>query len=161
MDIIGFIRELGPWAWIVGGLLLLAAEIIVSGIYLFWFGLAGVAVGAIALATPMPWQAQVVLFGVLAIVAVVGGRFAGRRLRREPAEAFLNKRGESFVGRTLRLTDPIVRGEGRTAHADTFWRVTGPDLPAGSEVRVVEVRGSTLIVEPVAAASQAVPQPAG
>ena len=159
MDIIAIVRDLGPWAWVIGGCLLLAAEIVVSGIFLFWFGLAAVAVGAIALVTPLAWQTEVVLFGILALVAVIVGRAIGRRGRRVPAEAFLNRRGESFVGRTLRLTEPIVRGEGRTADGDTLWRVAGPDLPAGSDVRVVDVRGATLIVEPVSAAAGS-PQPA-
>jgi membrane protein implicated in regulation of membrane protease activity len=160
MDIIAIVRDLGPWAWVIGGCLLLAAEIVVSGIFLFWFGLAAVAVGAITLATPLGWQTQVVLFGILALVAVLVGRMVGRLGRRQPAEVFLNRRGESFLGRTLELTEPIVRGEGRVAHGDTLWRVSGPDLPAGTDVRVVDVRGATLVVEPAQAAASGSPQPA-
>lgn len=159
MDIIAMVRDLGPWAWVIGGCLLLAAEIVLPGVFLFWFGLAGVAVGAIALMTPVTWQTQLVLFGILALIAVLAGRVLGRGGHRLPAEVFLNRRGESFVGRTLKLTEPIVRGEGRVAHGDTLWRVSGPDLPAGAEVRVVDVRGATLVVEPAHAAAGS-PQPA-
>ncbi|MEP4419973.1 MAG: NfeD family protein, partial [Nitratireductor sp.] len=32
--------ELGPWSWIVLGFALLAAEILVPGVFLVWIGLA-------------------------------------------------------------------------------------------------------------------------
>jgi membrane protein implicated in regulation of membrane protease activity len=32
--------------------------------------------------------------------------------------------------------------------ADAFWDVTGPELPAGTVVRIVSSRGMSLLVEP-------------
>ncbi|MNN98539.1 hypothetical protein D3C81_2179500 [compost metagenome] len=47
------------------------------------------------------------------------------------------------------LDQDIVAGKGRAKVDDAFWVVDGPDLPAGSAVRVVAVDGMTLKVQPV------------
>jgi len=47
----------------------------------------------------------------------------------------------------FRLDATMTGGEGRIRVGDSSWRVTGPELLAGSEVRVVRVDGATLIVE--------------
>jgi membrane protein implicated in regulation of membrane protease activity len=40
-----------------------------------------------------------------------------------------------------------VRGNGKARVGDGYWKVRGPDLPAGSAVRVTGVEGTVLIVE--------------
>ena len=54
-----------------------------------------------------------------------------------------------LVGRSFRLDQPIVSGEGQVRVDDSVWRVVGPDLPAGSAVRVARLDGATLVVERV------------
>lgn len=41
----------------------------------------------------------------------------------------------------------MTGGEGRIRIGDSSWRVTGPELLAGTEIRVVRVDGATLVVE--------------
>jgi membrane protein implicated in regulation of membrane protease activity len=41
----------------------------------------------------------------------------------------------------------MAGGEGRIRVGDSSWRVTGPELLAGTQVRVVRVEGATLVVE--------------
>jgi len=41
----------------------------------------------------------------------------------------------------------MTGGEGRVRVGDSSWRVTGPELLAGTEIRVVRVEGSTLVIE--------------
>ena len=45
-------------------------------------------------------------------------------------------RGVQMIGRTATLTEPISNSRGRIRLGDTLWRVSGPDLPAGAQVRV-------------------------
>ena len=48
------------------------------------------------------------------------------------------------------LEEPIVSGVGRVRLGDTTWRVQGPDLPAGTAVRIAASNGGVLTVAPVA-----------
>jgi membrane protein implicated in regulation of membrane protease activity len=60
---------------------------------------------------------------------------------------FLNRRAESYVGRVFTLDKPIVNGTGAVRIDDTIWRVSGPDCPAGSRVRVASADGANLLVQ--------------
>jgi membrane protein implicated in regulation of membrane protease activity len=65
-----------------------------------------------------------------------------------PADANLNARGDSLVGRTIVLDTPILGGQGRVKLGDGSWTITGPDMAAGSRVRVAACSGNELRVEP-------------
>lgn len=145
-----FIHQLGPWNWMVIGMILLAAEIVVPGVFLLWIGIAALIVGAVSLALWNAgfwvWELQVVVFLALSIVcALVGRRIAASH--EDSDQPLLNRRGEQLVGRTATLTEPIREGYGRIRIGDTMWRVAGPDLPVGARVRVVAVRDVELVVE--------------
>lgn len=132
--------ELGPWNWMVLGFVLLSLEILVPGVFLLWIGLAALIVGAVSLmiwgAAFWIWELQVVVFLVLSLVcAFVGKKIMGRNGDASD-QPLLNRRGDQLVGRTATLTEPITDGRGRIKIGDTLWRVSGPDLPAGTKVRV-------------------------
>ncbi|MCC4245452.1 NfeD family protein [Stappia indica] len=143
------VMELGPWIWWIGGLLLLGLEVLAPGTFFLWFGLAAILVGTLAILIEMPWQLEIVLFGVFSIVAVVAGRMYMRRQGREGDEAGLNQRGARMVGREFVLAAPISGGQGSVRVDDSVWRVSGIDCPAGTRIRVAAVDGSTLVVTPV------------
>ena len=58
-------------------------------------------------------------------------------------------RGQSLIGRTATLEQPIAEGRGRIRLDDTMWSVQGPDLPVGTRVRVTASNGRDLTVEAV------------
>ena len=60
---------------------------------------------------------------------------------------FLNRRSDALVGRVFTLDKPIMDGSGTVRVDDTIWRVSGPDCPAGSRVKVVRADGASLTVE--------------
>jgi membrane protein implicated in regulation of membrane protease activity len=148
--LLDLVAALGPWSWVLFGVILLGAEILVPGFFLIWIGLAALAVGLLSLllwnAGFWTWQVQVLLFLALAIASAIGGRALMRReeLSDEP---LLNRRTAQLVGRIATLEQPMVDGRGRIRIDDTTWRVTGPDLPAGTRVRVVAAEGGQLRVE--------------
>lgn len=141
---------LGVWIWFILGLVLLGIEVFAPGFFMLWLGFAAIATGLVVLALPIPWQAEFAIFGVLALVALLAWLKLAKKASEAPADnPFLNRRAASYVGREFLLEDAIVRGEGRVRIEDTVWRLAGPDLPAGSRVRVSRVDGAMLHVESV------------
>lgn len=145
------VAELGPWSWWVLGMLLLAAELLVPGVFLVWIGLGAILTGAVSLVLWdmgwWSWQVQSLVFAASAVVFTLGGRRYFSRLETESDEPLLNQRGASLVGRTAVLGEPIREGRGRIRLDDTFWLVSGPDLPTGTRVRIVSSNGRDLVVE--------------
>lgn len=142
--------ELGPWSWLVLGFILLALEIVVPGVFLVWIGLAAIVTGILSIALWdagfWPWQAQVLVFLLLSLIAAWAGARLVRSRETLTDEPLLNQRAEQLVGRTAVLDEAIREGRGRIRLGDTLWLVTGPDLPAGTRVRVVAARGGELSV---------------
>ena len=137
------------FAWAALALLLFAAEALAPGAFMLWLGLAAAAVFLGVLLVPgIPMLAQAAAFVVLGFVSVQVYRtwFRGRgRASDQPA---LNRRSAALVGRVLPLERAIVDGRGRVQIADAYWEVTGPDLPAGTHVRITGGDAMTLQVEP-------------
>lgn len=143
-----FFSQLGNWNWFIAGGVLLAIEVFAPGTYMLWLGLAAIATGVLGWIVGMSWQTQIIIFAVLAVISVLAGRKLQPRAEPDSDKPFLNRRADGFVGRIFTLDEPIVAGTGRVRIDDTTWRVTGPDCPAGSKVRVEKADGAILIVAP-------------
>lgn len=145
------VAELGPWSWWLLGLLLLGAELLLPGVFLVWIGIGALATGVISLllweSAAWGWQIQVLVFAGLAVVATLLGRRYLSKSNLVTDEPLLNQRGASLVGRTATLQEPIAEGHGRIRLDDTYWPVLGPDISAGTKVRIVSWNGRDLIVE--------------
>lgn len=145
------LNNLDPhWAWLAIGLVLGAAEMAVPGVFLIWLAGAAIITGLLTWILPIGLPLQIVIFAVLAIVAV----FAGRNyLRRNPvaaADPNMNRRGARLVGETVVVTQAIEGGTGRVHHGDSEWLARGPDAVPGTRMRIAGSDGAVLIVEPVA-----------
>jgi inner membrane protein len=141
------VASLDIWAWFIAGALLLVLEVLAPGVFMLWLGLAALLVGLMSLAVDWPWQAQFVAFAAFSVAAIPFWRRLALRVDAPTDQPFLNRRAESLVGRAFTLEKPIVDGSGTMAIDDSIWRITGPDLPAGSRVRVTRVDGTALHVE--------------
>ena len=133
--------------WILAGVLLIL-ELTSPVFFFLWLGFAAAAVGFILLLIPgLGLEIQLVMFGVLSVVAVV----AWRRYREvhppKSDQPLLNQRGQQYKDRVFTLDEPIVNGVGKVEVDDSTWRVKGPDLPAGQRVRVTGVDGVVFVVE--------------
>ncbi len=143
------IEYLGPWSWFVLGLLLLGLEILAPGTIFLWFGVSAFVVGAVAVLFDFSWQVHVSLFVVMSLASLLIGRRLMGRLASEKGDPGLNQRGSRYIGREFTLTKPLSEGAGNLSIDDTIWRITGPDLPAGTKVRVESIDGARLVVQPV------------
>ncbi len=138
------------WHWSVAGLLLLILEMFAPGAIFMWLGIAALVVSAIlALIPSLGWELQWVIFAILSIVSIVGWRIFFRKhpLLDESDSHTLNQRGREMIGRKLTLSEAIHNGSGRTQIGDSWWRVEGPDLEAGTEVVITDSKGSSVVVE--------------
>lgn len=136
------------WHWLVLGLLLMLVELALPSTYFLWMGLAALVVGVMFWLVPgMSFDAQVILFAVLSVSAIILGK---RYLKRHPIlsdRPMLNVRGAQNIGRIATLHEPIINGVGKVHLDDTLWKVFGPDLPLNTRVRIVAVDGISLRVE--------------
>ncbi|MFC5386154.1 NfeD family protein [Aquamicrobium segne] len=142
------ILEFGPWSWVTFALILLGLEIIMPGVYLLWIGIAALIIGALSLllweSAFWVWQVQVLCFLFLSLACAYFGKKIAMARQQNTDQPLLNRRSEQMIGRTATLNEPIQNGRGRIQLGDTLWRVTGPDLPAGTRVRVTGVASTAL-----------------
>lgn len=134
-------------AWAALALLLLAAETLAPGAFLLWLGLAAATVFVLVLLFDLPLLAQVALFIALSFVSIQVYRRWFRGHETPSDQPALNRRTQALIGRVVPLERAIVNGVGRVQIADAFWEVQGPDLPAGTAVRIVGADGMSLRVE--------------
>lgn len=141
--------QYGPWAWFVLGLVLLGLELVVPGGWFLWLGAGGILTGLMAFIPGVTWPWQITIFGLLALVTVVGWRLFTRNRKQTSDRPLLNRRAEAFIGHEGVLDEPITNGFGRMRLGDTVWRITGPDLPAGTRIRITSADITVLRVERV------------
>ncbi|MCK9541694.1 MAG: NfeD family protein [Novosphingobium sp.] len=137
------------WMWLGLGLALAAAEIVVPGFFLIWMAGAAILTGLVAWALPIGVPMQIVLFALLALIAVFTGRRYFRANPVESADPLMNDRGGRAVGETVTVTQAIVGGSGRVRMGDSEWLARGPDAAPGARMRVTGHDGAVLLVEPV------------
>lgn len=142
--------EFNHWLWWVLGISLLGIEVLVSGFFLMWAGIAAGIVGFIAwLYPPLPFPVEIFLFAVLSVTNIFLWRMYQKRHPTATSDITLNRRGDQYVGRRLTLKKSIVNGRGKAKIDDTIWKIEGPDCEAGTNVKVVATEGSILKVEPL------------
>ncbi|HEY5972399.1 MAG TPA: NfeD family protein [Pseudoxanthomonas sp.] len=135
-------------SWAAIALLLFAAEAMAPGAFMLWMGFAAVAVFLGVLLVPgIPVLAQVAAFVLLSFISIQIYRRWFRKNEPQSDRPHLNQRANTLVGHVTRLDQAIVNGRGRVQIADAFWEVEGPDLVAGTPVRIVAVDGMTLKVQ--------------
>jgi len=144
-----FFIALGKWNWLVLAGLFFAVELIAPGAFMLWLGLSALLVGIISLFVDWPWQFQLVAFSVFTLGSIPLWRRVARGVEKEADQPFLNRRADAFIGREFTLEKPIVAGNGTVKIDDSIWRLAGPDIAAGSRVKVVRADSATLVVEPV------------
>jgi membrane protein implicated in regulation of membrane protease activity len=137
------------WLWLIGGVVLLIAELIAPGFFLIFIGAAAIVTGFIALLLPIPIALQFALFAALAFVAArYGGRRAYSMKYDYSADPLLNDRAQRMLGKIVVATQPIDAHSGRVRVGDSEWSARGGPAGQGDRVRIVDVEGNCLKVEP-------------
>jgi membrane protein implicated in regulation of membrane protease activity len=137
------------WQWLIGGVVLLIAELIAPGFFLIFIGAAAIVTGFAALLLPIPIALQFALFAVLAFVSArYGGRRAYSMRYDYSADPLLNDRAQRMLGKIVVATQPVDAHSGRVRVGDSEWSARGGPAAPGDRVRIVDVEGNCLRVEP-------------
>ncbi len=135
------------WHWLILAAVLVGAEMLVPGYFLIWIGVAAGLTGILSLALPIGWPLQVIIFVLLSTGAVL---LARRYVQKNPVmseDDKLNRRADRLVGNLVTVVEPIINGQGKVKVADSPWIAKGPDAAIGSQMRIIKVEGSWLVVE--------------
>lgn len=135
-----------PALWIVVGLVLAALEMVVPGFVIIWFGVAGVVTGILAFFIKNVYV-QLGIFIGLSGILVVASQVISRRITKPEPEPVGANRLVGVEGIVLR---PIAPPEmGRVKVLGEEWRADAKSaIEPGTRVRIVEVEGTHLVVEP-------------
>ncbi|MGH8232150.1 MAG: NfeD family protein [Steroidobacteraceae bacterium] len=139
------------WGWMIGGAILLGAELgfVNAQFYLVFIGSAAIIVGVLdavlpALAPAWQWA----LFAILSVISMVA--FRGplyRRLRLR-----LPSMPSGPAGGVLTLPEALAPGQScQVEHGGTHWTVRNEGSTAiapGTPARIVSVQGLTLVLRP-------------
>jgi len=137
------------WYWWALAAVLLVCEMMLPGVVFLFLSIGAAAAGLLLLiVADLSLEIQFVVFAVVAVASAVSLRPMLRGLQKRNDQPNLNARGESLVGKTIVLDAPILAGRGRVKLGDGSWSVTGPDMVAGTKVRVASINGTELTVEP-------------
>ena len=137
------------WLWLIGGVVLLIAELIAPGFFLIFIGAAAIVTGFLALLLGLPIALQMAIFAVLAFLSA---RFGGRRAYASrydySADPLLNDRAARLLGKVVVVTQAVDSHGGRVRVGDSEWSARGAAAAVGERVRIVDVDGNCLKVEP-------------
>lgn len=137
------------WYWWALAAVLLVCEMMLPGVVFLFLAIGAAASGLLLLiVADLSLELQLVVFAVVAVASAVSLRPMLRGLQQRNDQPNLNARGDSLIGKTIVLDAPILAGRGRVKLGDGSWSVTGPDMVAGTKVRVAAVNGTELTVEP-------------
>jgi len=137
------------WLWLIGGVVLLIAEVIAPGFFLIFIGAAAIATGLLTLAVGLAVALQLAVFAVLAFLAVriIGRHFYASRYD-YTSDPLLNDRVARLLGKVVVVVQAVDSHGGRVRVGDSEWSARGGPAEVGERVRIVDVEGNCLKVEP-------------
>ena len=136
------------WLWLIGGVILLIAEVIAPGFFLFFIGAAAIAAGLFTLLFDLGTVPQLALFALYAVLTVLVGKRFYATHPTASAIPFLNDPSKRLVGKIVTVTVAVDDHQGRVRLGDSEWSARGGPAEIGDRVRIASVDGNCLIVEP-------------
>ena len=135
------------WLWLIGGVVLLIAEVLAPGFFLVFIGAAAIAAGLFTVLFGLGTVAQLALFALYAVVALMLGRRFYASASAERGTVHLNDPTRRLVGKVVTAVAPIDEHSGRVRLGDSEWSARGGPAAVGERVRITGVDGNCLKVE--------------
>lgn len=138
------------WIWMGAGILLIAAEIVVPGFFILWFGIGAIVAGVLALVgfgAAVQWTTFVVVSGGLLVLSYrIVQRITKRQAPGIGANRLLGMRGP------ITIAVDNLKGTGHVRLGGELWRAESRSdvkIHIGSVVEVVAVEGIRVVVTAV------------
>jgi membrane protein implicated in regulation of membrane protease activity len=138
------------WIWMIIAAIFVVGEIFTAGFFLLWFGVGAAVAGVLAiLGLSFGWQ--LAAFAVVSLVLFASSRrFAERFSKKQPPGIGADR----FIGKQGVVLEDIdnVKNVGRVRLDKEEWRAdseTGEAIPAGTQVEVVRLDGTHLVVKTI------------
>jgi len=145
--------EVWRWIWLGGAVFFGLAELASAGAFFMLPFAVGAAVAALLAFLAVPLGFQLLAFGVVSVALLAGLRPLAEKLARDhPAEGIGAKRLIGQKGTVLGEVPGGLHELGMVRIHREEWRaesVDGAAIAQGTEVRVVEMRGTRVVVSPV------------
>ena len=139
--------------WGILGLFLVLMELFVSGVYLLWFGLAGIVMSVASYCGLLPASIsmQVIAFSMLScIFAGIGYKIYKKmetKFNATSAYKDLNDLASQYIGQVVTLTQDVVDGKSKVKAGDTVWLAYAEEgLKAGDKVVITGVEKGVIFV---------------
>lgn len=140
----------GAIHWLALGLLLLIGEILVSGVFLMWWGISGLILAGITFFLPLSLSVSISIYAIVALaLSFLWWRYQSKQDEKADKETELNNRANQMLHQYGQVIELNAIGEGRAKFGDTTWKVQGQGLRVGMMVVVKRVDGIVLTVEPI------------
>lgn len=135
------------WWWLIGGVLLLIAEIVAPGFFLIFIGAAAIATGLFVLLFDLGAAPALALFALYTALAVAVGRKVYANKPVNSTDPHLNDRSARMIGRTVTVVETVDEHGGRVRVGDSEWSARGGPADPGTRVRITGIDGNCLRVE--------------
>ena len=143
------IEDIDPsWLWLIGGVVLLIAEVIAPGFFLVFIGAAALATGLFTVLFDLGTTPQLALFALYALLALFAGRRFYANRTADSTDPLLNDRAARLVGKVVTVVAEVDEHNGRVRVGDSEWSARGGPAAVGERVRITGVEGNCLTVEP-------------
>lgn len=134
--------------WLALSILLILLELFVPGVYLIWFGFAGLAVAGLTFIKEFGITEQLLLFSLFSAICTFIG-FYVYKLKKDGKtnHPHLNDRSAQLVGKTVTVATAVKNGQTKVTVGDSVW-LAETDLPlhVGDEALVVGVRKGLILI---------------
>ena len=139
--------------WSALGLILILFELFIPGVYLIWFGLAGLAVSWTVYMTVIPdtVTAQLIAFSVFSCLFTLVGVYLYKKseshFKGVQDYKNLNDLAAHYVGQIATLVQDTVDGKSKVKVGDSVWlAVTDEELKAGDKVLITGVEKGLIFI---------------
>ena len=136
------------WVFIALGGILLIAELLGTGGYALWSGIAAIIVGLIAWILPLSWPILWILFAILTLItAYLWWLWLRKNGKDIASKGEINQPQQDLIGIKTVVTQAVINGSGRVKIKDGSWSAKCDiDLPVGEPVEVIAVNGLILTI---------------